>query len=221
MDRLRIILLLMAVTVMLTVCAEDVTPSETARTQIVVDVDSIEAARTPTPSLCRTLSVEIGGASFGPVCLSYDSRFRPGSVFGYRVGIGFTDGSYRNAFGDHILDFKGTSIPLEVNAIMGKRKSKFELGIGIVPSILNRDEHKWEYHWSVAENGHTIIDTFNEIEKHGTRVNIMGFMNVGYRYQRQSGFFMRVGLSFLMGDVKCSPVDGLTCLPYIAFGYTI
>lgn len=95
MDRLRIILLLMAITVMLPVCAEDVTPSETARTHVVVDVDSIEAVRAHALSLCRTLSVEICGASLGPVCLNYDSRFRPGSVFGYRVGIGFTDGSYR------------------------------------------------------------------------------------------------------------------------------
>lgn len=221
MDRLRIILLLMAITVMLPLCAEDVIPSETARTQIVVDVDSIEEVRAPAPSLCRTLSVEICGASLGPVCLNYDSRFRPGSVFGYRVGIGFTDGSYRNAFGDHILDFKGVSVPLEVNAIMGKRKSKFELGIGIVPSILKRAEYQWEHQWSVDDDGYIIYDTYNEIEKRGTRVNIMGFMNVGYRYQRQSGFFMRVGLSFLMGDIKCSPVDGLTCTPYIAFGYTI
>lgn len=221
MDRLRIILLMMAIAVILPVYSDDETPAEPSGMQIAVNVDSIEAARNSTPSLCRTMSVEFYGASLSPVCFNFDSRFRPGSVFGYRVGLAFTNGSRTNDFGVHILDFKGVSFPLEVNAIMGKRKSKFELGIGIVPSILNRVENGWEYNYKENEDGYWEFEVIEKFHKHGTHLNILGYMNIGYRYQRQSGFFMRVGFSFLMGDNSCSPIDGLTCAPYIAFGYTI
>lgn len=78
------------------------------------------------------------------------------------------------------VDFKGLSIPLEVNAIMGRWKSKFELGIGIIPAVLEKKE--WGY-------THPFWDTDDDYSKRTTRLNATAFMNVGYRYQRQSGFF--------------------------------
>lgn len=182
--------------------------------------DSIESATNSPKSLCRNLFVEFGGPSFGIVGLGFDSRFKPGCAFGYRVGLSFVDGSYINHVDDQQLYYNGVNIPLEVNAIMGKRKSKFELGLGAVPSILHRKEYVTEYYWTEDKDGYGEYN-YNYTTKEGIRLNIMGIINIGYRYQRQSGFFMRVGFTFLLGDLKCSPIDGIFLIPNIAFGYTL
>lgn len=169
--------------------------------------------------ISRNLFAEFGGPSFG-AGIGYDQRFRPNSVFGFRTGLSFTSGSWDDAglFGSWDggpytnVDFKGVTIPLELNAIMGGRASKFELGIGATPCILHRHEIS-EYGWHPA-NSHTDV-------KDGVRLNILGTLNIGYRLQRKSGFFMRVGITYLMGDLKCSPIDAWILLPNLALGYTI
>lgn len=167
-------------------------------------------------AISRNLFVEFFGPSLG-IGIGYDQRFKPNSVFGFSAGLAFTNGSvdndgwwgaYDGTYTD--IDFKGVTIPLEVNAIMGKRASKFELGIGATPCILKRHEvtyHRWD------------LD-YDQI-KDGTKLNIMGSLNIGYRLQRKSGFFLRAGLSFLIGDIKCSPIDGLLAFPNLSLGYTI
>ncbi len=167
--------------------------------------------------ISRNLFVEFWGPSLG-IGLGYDQRFRPNSVFGFRAGIAYTNGScddagYWGAYdgeGYRYVKFKGVTLPLEANAIFGKRASKFELGIGATPSILNRNE-RFYLGWP-----HGSVKT-----KDGVRLNIFGTMNIGYRLQRKSGFFFRVGLTFLVGDLDCSPFDGLLCMPNLSFGYTI
>lgn len=169
--------------------------------------------------ISRNLFVEFGGPSFG-IGIGYDQRFKPKSVFGFRVGLSFTNGSWDDSgwWGAYdggawtSVDFKGVTLPLEVNAIMGKRASKFELGVGATPCILHRYEMKhWGWH---PEHSGTDI-------KEGTRLNILGTLNIGYRLQRKSGFFLRVGFTFLIADLKCSPIDGLLLIPNLSLGYTI
>lgn len=172
----------------------------------------------PEQGYCRNLFVEFGGPSF-IVGLGFDSRFKPGSVFGYRVGLSFLNGTYTDTHTS--LDFKGVTVPLEVNAILGKRKSKFEIGIGAIPSILDRHQWNTSYMWVPVDGGWGYHPVDKIVEEEGTHVNIMGLMNIGYRYQRQSGFFMRVGLTLMLGDLSCSPFDGVMVLPNIAFGYTL
>lgn len=169
--------------------------------------------------ISRNLFLELWGSSLG-VGIGYDQRFKPTSVFGFRAGLSFTNGSWDDSgwFGAYDggahtnVDFKGVTIPLEVNAIMGKRASKFELGIGATPCILHRHEVKY---WDCYP------DNMEPDIKDGTRINIVGTLNIGYRLQRKSGFFMRAGFSFILGDLKCSPIDGLILLPYLSLGYTI
>lgn len=216
MDKIKFCIVLLALISIFPVLADEPAMEEIKA----ADADSVSTAAVEQPGLCRNLFVELGGASYG-WGLGYDSRFKPGSVFGYRVGMAFNDGYYGNAFGDDRVDYKGVSFPLEVNAIMGRWKSKFELGAGIVPSILKRDEYRWEKRWINEDYEYGRFDRFNYFEKHGTRVNIMGVMNIGYRYQRQRGFFMRAGLSLLLGDISCSPIDGMRGIIYMAFGYTL
>ncbi len=167
--------------------------------------------------ISRNLFVEYGGASLG-IGIGYDQRFDPNSIFGFSAGLAYTYGSADNSgwWGSvnsvdyRYIEFKGVTLPLELNVIMGKRASKFELGLGTTPCILKRYEIRSElrYHGS----GHIT---------EGTKLNIYGTMNIGYRLQRKSGFFLRAGVAFLIGDISCSPFDGLLCMPNLSLGYTI
>lgn len=181
-----------------------------------VSVDSISQNRNSNDVFSRNIFVEFAGPSFG-VGIGYDQRFRPTSVFGFRAGISFTEGSWDDGgwWGANVgyytdIDFSGVTLPLEVNAIMGNRASKFELGVGATPCILERKERHYKG-WHP--------DYYSE--KQGIRLNIIGTLNIGYRLQRKSGFFLRTGLTFLIGDLKCSPIDGLILMPNLSLGYTI
>lgn len=154
---------------------------------------------------------EIFGPSFG-VGVGFDSRFRNGTSFGYRVGLSYIDGSFENNVDWKFLEFNGVCVPLEVNAIFGERKSKFEIGVGATPSILHR----------VYTTSHWNEDMTTDYKiTRGNRLNILGTLNIGYRYQRERGFFLRAGLTFIVGDLKCSPIDGVWILPNISLGYTL
>lgn len=155
--------------------------------------------------MSHNLFGELFGPSFG-IGIGFDSRFKNGTPFGYRVGISYTDGSY-NGYYEESLDFKGVCFPLEINAIFGERKSKFEIGVGVTPSILYREYTAW---LRIGDN-----------TTRGNKLNILGTINIGYRYQRERGFFLRTGLTIYVGDLKCSPLDGLWILPNISLGYTL
>lgn len=188
------------------------TPVEQSSTTVVADTTQDEL-------ISRNIFVELGGPSIG-FGIGYDQRFKPASIFGFRAGLSFTNGSsdnttwsvtYDNCKGTWV-DFKGVTFPLEVNAIMGKRASKFELGAGFTPCILHR--HDIRYHGGLY--GHSTDEITD-----GTRLNIFGTINIGYRLQRKSGFFLRAGMTLTLGDLNCSPFDGLVPLSYISLGYTI
>lgn len=165
--------------------------------------------------ISRNLFFELLGTS-SIVGVGYDQRFKPNSPFGFRAGLSFISGSVNDCGWFTFdwdtytrADYEGATFPLELNAILGRRASKFELGIGAIPCILRRCETK---HWSWYSES---------VKKNGVRLNIFGTINIGYRLQRKTGFFLRTGFSFIFGDFKCSPFDGLRLLPYLALGYTI
>lgn len=169
----------------------------------------------------------IYGQLFGPatgVGIGFDSRFKTGGILGYSAGIGFTSVSWDDgvsglgAYTD--VDSKGLSIPLEINAIMGKRASKFEVGLGLTAYLIQRKEfHGWGEFIPIEGNDDDYH--YESYRKNVFRPNVIGFLNIGYRLQRKSGFFMKLGLSILIGDLKCSPLDGVVALPNICLGYTI
>ncbi len=171
----------------------------------------------------------IYGQLFGSstvVGVGIDSRFRTGGVLGYSAGVGFTSVSCDNDPVGPLSTYKdvksrGLSIPLEVNAILGSRASKFEVGVGFTTFFVNRDETSLYAVITPDDEGNVEDYHFEMDQKKGFRPNIMGTLNLGYRLQRKSGFFMRLGLTFLVGDLKISPIDGLVALPNICLGYTI
>lgn len=74
----------------------------------------------------RSLSVEILGAQ-NIVGINYDSRFNGNSGLGYRVGIGYGYGNNSGLFDQNI---NGVGVPLELNYLLGKKRSKLEVGFG-------------------------------------------------------------------------------------------
>lgn len=104
------------------------------------------------------------------------------------VDIGYRD-HYTGGYNFRDVDCQGISIPLEVNAIMGKRASKFEVGLGFVTYLVDRqqDFNRREYFYDEKEDFTWASDISSR--KNGFRPNIAGSINIGYRLQRQSGFF--------------------------------
>lgn len=169
---------------------------------------------------------QLFGSSTG-IGVGFDSRFKTGGILGYAGGIGFTNLTWNqdpiqaNGFVDTETNSKGVSIPLEVNAIMGKRASKFEIGLGLTAYLVDRTRTRTTLEFVEDINSvysDWIIHT--ESKKH-FRPSIIGTMNIGYRLQRKSGFFMKLGFTVLVGDLKCSPIDGVVALPNLCFGYTL
>lgn len=157
------------------------------------------------------------GTSTG-IGVGLDSRFKAGGILGYSLGVAFTDISWGTddgldgCYASYDAESRGISIPLEINVILGKRASKFEIGFGMTTYLVNRDERHYKTIFFPSEE---------DARKKVFRPNITGTINIGYRLQRKSGFFMKVGLSLLIGDLKCSPIDGVVALPNICLGYTI
>lgn len=189
--------------------------------------DTTNVNRKSDDLISRNIFMELGGSSIG-IGIGYDQRFTPNSVFGFRTGLSFTSGSWDDAgwFGAHnneaytSVDFKGVTLPLEINAIIGKRASKFEIGLGATPCILHRHETKYPawYPEVYPDRHHGQSKT---VIKDGVRLNIIGTLNIGYRLQRKSGFFLRVGYTFILSDLNISPLDGLLLFPNLSLGYTI
>ena len=167
---------------------------------------------------------QIAGTGNG-IGIGFDSRFKTGGILGYSAGISFVDLGYRDYAEDRYIrrdvDCKGISIPLELNAIMGKRASKFEIGIGFVTYLVDRHQDFSRYEYIFDEAGDYVGAIDLSSRKNGFRANIAGSISIGYRLQRKSGFFMKLGLSMLVGGLSCSPFDGVIALPNICLGYTI
>lgn len=76
------------------------------------------------------------GTSTG-IGVGLDSRFKAGGILGYSLGLAFTDISWSRddgldgCYASYDAESRGISIPFEINAIWGKRASKFEIGFGM------------------------------------------------------------------------------------------
>lgn len=162
----------------------------------------------------RNIYGELGGIS-GLVGVYYDSRFKPGSRWGYRVGLGYSinfsmlRAVYRQ--GDHTL-----SVPFAVNGIFGKSESFFEAGFGFSPGV---SFTKYDYDYSISYE----LPDGSYVEKNvpstwRTEFTWNFFLDLGYRFQKPNGFLFRAGITpsvCWVGDWCC-----LLISPYVGFGYT-
>ena len=108
--------------------------------------------------------------------LNYDMRLAKNRQDGHgvRIGVGGFPVYSRDNAGNRVKGIAVT-IPLAYNYLIGKRRSAFELGAGITPAI--------GYVEGVEISGEEIKET---------DFALLGFANVGYRYQPlNSGFVFR------------------------------
>lgn len=136
----------------------------------------------------QSFFVEAGGIGL-PYSLSYDTRLNNGrnDGIGLRAGVG----------GYAIDDEKMITIPLQVNWLLGKEKSFFELGIGA--TFLHYDGYGYYDDYTCGPNG-----CFPTGKKYAgdfilpisTTNSFMGTLNFGYRKQPVgSGFTWKAAIT--------------------------
>ena len=136
------------------------------------------------PSLAqgmRSLSLELVGVH-NVVGVNYDARFRRSDVFGYRVGLGYAYSEDYN-FLHNTTRLHGIAVPLEVNCLVGKKRSKLELGFG---TSLGCYFEKYEILRSTFDpaNGGTYVGWTEPAHDCGFGYFLFG--DIGYRYQKLS-----------------------------------
>lgn len=167
------------------------------------------------PSLYRNVFIEFLGAS-NIIGVSYDSRIKPGSPLGYRIGFGYAEGGgYVAGLGDNSL--KGYTIPVGINYLFGSRASKFELGFGTNMGVYHAAYT--EYSFEEVAPGLAIMTPAGRVEKNG--FGYYFFFDLGYRLQFRNGFNLRVGVnpSFNFGG-DCGVRKKPLMYPYLSLGYT-
>ena len=164
----------------------------------------------------KSLYAELLGAS-NLIGVNYDSRFKPNSPWGYRVGLGYTYSKNYNMFsGSNSL--KGVDVPLEANYLLGKKRSKLELGLGLNLGYYTEKYDVWTLKKVLEEDGIPYYTTEYAGEDSHSTWGYYFFGNIGYRYQPSHGFQFRAGISpsFNLGG-KHAVTKSI--FPYISFGY--
>lgn len=157
--------------------------------------------------------VDLFGSS-NIVSVNYDARFGGSSGFGWRAGVGYSASGFNhpNRYG-FLPDYRsGISLPLGVNALLGEHVHKFEIGVGVTPSLAAFRESE--------------TDDFGDHLTHNVGPSLWRgacafSIDLGYRLQRKNGFMFRAGISPCL-DVNgtCVSIHMLSLLPYLSFGYT-
>lgn len=164
----------------------------------------------------KSVYAEILGSS-NLIGVNYDARFKPNSPWGYRVGLGYTYSKNYNMFsGSNSL--KGVDVPLEANYLLGKKRSKLELGLGLNLGYYTEKYDVWTLKKVSEEDGITYYTTEYAGEDSHSTWGYYFFGNIGYRYQPSHGFQFRAGISpsFNFGG-KHAVTKSI--FPYISFGY--
>ena len=173
--------------------------------------DSIKIENQSFEQPTKAVYVEAFGAST-MVGVNFDSRFKGNNGWGYRVGLNYaySDNSFLKTHYDKI---KGVAVPLEINYLFGKRKSKFEIGAGV---SLGYYKEKYEHLEFVPDDeGYHTITTPRTEKKFG----YFCFINIGYRYQPVKGFDFRVGFTPSFNFGGNNGIKRFGSLPYLSFGY--
>lgn len=169
------LVLLLAISVYNTSSAQTVVKSEAESTK----KDSVVIKR------AQTFFVELAGPGI-TISANYDTRFsKAPDGWGARIGIGYiADNSYSL-----------TTIPLQVNYLLGKKNKFFEIGVGATYLSLNDKQ----------PNGDTDILTFDD------DTTFVGALTFGYRYQPiDGGFSFRGSFNPLFNSNSFVPYFGIS-----------
>lgn len=150
----------------------------------------------------KTIYSELLGASQG-IGISYDARFNnhASDGFGFRTGLGFGY-SYSQFLAFNLSDDKVEyydqmfrfGVPVEINYLLGKGKSKLETGAG---AVLCLDRY-------TSKTGAEPDNSFG----------VAPYLSIGYRLVTRNGFLFRAGVlpNYNITEGK------LGFYPYLAFG---
>lgn len=156
---------------------------------------------------------EVGGPCWG-VSANWGARLKKDSHWGYQAGFGWA-GRWDNTMGIHTHTMY-YGLTTGVNYLIGKRKSRLELGLGNQLRLISSK--------LVA----TYMDKESDISiksENKTQVRDFLYMNVGYRYTSTHGFQFRCGVTPMVnitngwtasGDIYSKGDVFLT--PYVSFG---
>ena len=157
---------------------------------------------------------EVGGPCWG-ISANWDARLKKGSHWGYQVGLGWA-GRWDNTMGIHTHTMY-YGLTTGVNYLIGKRKSRLELGLGNQLRLISSKLVVAAY---MDKESDISIKSENK-----TQVRDLLYMNVGYRYTSTHGFQFRCGVTPMVnitngwtasGDIYSKGDVFLT--PYVSFG---
>ena len=156
----------------------------------------------------RSISIEALGVH-NIVGVNFDSRFKGNHGFGYRVGVGYTQGTHAR-MSPSATKVQGFAFPLEINYLLGKNEQKLELGLGC---SLGYYGERIEF---LESGGHAYFPTTDR------SFGYFVFGNIGYRLQTKSGLMIRAGWapSINYEDSKNIRRRPLTSL-YISVGWRL
>lgn len=159
----------------------------------------------------QSVSIEAFGAQ-NTIGVNYDARIKGNHGLGYRIGIGY---GYANNSGWFDQKINGIGVPIEVNYLLGKKRSKLEIGFGTSLGLYKVKETTWYFYPPTSS------ETEPKSEQYTSSSNRFGYFmfgNIGYRYLREHGFVFRIGItpSFNLGDKY--GLKRTAFYPYIGFG---
>lgn len=186
-------------------------------TIIIAAIVSLEAkAQKTSETPSRSIYLELLGAS-NVAGINYDSRFKADCPWGYRIGLGYTYSANYNMFSGSD-SFQGPDIPLEINYLLGKKRSKLELGLGLNLGYYTEKYDVWNMKLADDASGipYYVSEYAGEVKNSFWGYYFFG--NIGYRYQPSRGFQFRAGISpsFNLGGSHAMTKN---FCPYLSFGY--
>lgn len=174
------------------------------------------AAQNETYNPKRSVNLEVLGAS-GLVGVNYDSRFKTGSPWGYRVGIGYVYSERSNMLA-HSRSLQGPDIPLELNYLLGKKSSKLELGLGVNFGYYKEKYNNYGMVPVGEDHGVTVYESVLIGKDSHSTWGYYYYGNIGYRYQSKKGFQFRAGV---IPSIQPNGKHGVKRVftPYVSIGY--
>lgn len=148
----------------------------------------------------RSIFLESGCASNG-LGLNYEQRLKHDPRWGWRAGVawGFGMESASMLYSTSSRIYTGS---LGMNYLIGKKRSKLELGAGVSAGLYNS-------HFELK---------FVDKEKSNS-FGWYAYGNIGYRYQEKKGFQFRAGWSPLTGFGTKHGLNSYADIFYLSFGW--
>lgn len=125
---------------------------------------------------------------------NYDMRLQKGRMdgIGFRTGIGGMNIRDTDDFGNDAR-LGVLTLPIEFNYVVGKKRSGFVAGIGVLPMYINFE-------------GSGTFEDYEYIDVEAKGLAVAGFLDIGYRLQPlKNGFMMQINWNPLFSSEGFGP----------------